>query len=69
MGQKFLLIMGFCMKGKGDGCHEAQCLEWGEHMSNAFLAFEILNLFEKVEGASNAHGMRTSTLDVPISTL
>jgi hypothetical protein len=57
------------MKGKGDGCHEAQCLEWGEHMSNAFLAFEILNLFEKVEGTSNAHGMRASSLDVPISTL
>jgi hypothetical protein len=50
MGQKSLQIMGFCMKGKGDGCHKAQCLEWGEHMSNVFLAFEILNLFEKVEG-------------------
>ncbi len=61
--------MGFCVKGKGDGCHEAQCLEWGEHVSNAFLAFKILNLLEKVEGTSNAHGMGTSSLDAPISTL
>jgi len=26
---------------------------WGEHMSNAFLAFKILNLFEKVEGSKS----------------
>jgi hypothetical protein len=35
---------------------------------NAFLAFEILNLFEKVEGTSNAHGTGASSLDAPIST-
>jgi hypothetical protein len=69
MGQTSLPIMGFCMKGNSDGCHEAQCLEWGEHMSNEFLAFDILNLFEKAEGTSNAHGMGASSLDVPISTL
>jgi len=57
------------MKGKGDGCQEAQCLEWGEHMSIAFLAFKILNLLEKVEGTSNAHGMEASSLDAPMSTL
>jgi hypothetical protein len=55
-GPNILANYGILHERKGDGCHEAQRLEWGEHMSNAFLAFEILNLFEKVEGTSNAHG-------------
>jgi hypothetical protein len=56
------------MKGKGDGCHEVQCLEWGEHMSNAFLAFKILNLLEKI-GLQMHIEMGASSLDAPISTL